>query len=63
MKKLLLVLMVFAMGSCVAPYNTRHQRSVMNHFDRPKRGDHGKRGDYHHPAVRSETRWILQWAR
>jgi hypothetical protein len=61
MKKLLLVFVIFAMGSCIAPYNTRHQHRVMTRFDKPKRGVHGKRGDHYHPAVRKETRNALKW--
>jgi hypothetical protein len=60
MKKLLLILIIFAMGSCTAPYNTRHQYKVMTRFDKPKRGVQSKRGDHYHPAVRKETRRALQ---
>ena len=60
MKKLLLVLMIFAMGSCIAPYNTRHQKRVMTHFEKPKRGMHGKRGDHYDHTVRKETRRALE---
>lgn len=52
--------MIFAMGSCIAPYNTRHQKRVMTHFEKPKRGMHGKRGDHYDHTVRKETRRALE---
>ena len=63
MKKLILLLLVVSMASCIAPYHTRHQSRTMRNFDKPKGfrdyPSAHRRGDYNHPAVRKETRRAL----
>ena len=64
MKKLILLLLVVSMASCIAPYHTRHQARTMRHIAKPKHyRDHNvsphHRGDYRHPAVRKQTRKAL----
>ena len=64
MKKLLGLIIVLSMASCIAPYHTRHQARTMRHISRPHHyRDHKvsprHRGDYNDKAVRKETRKAL----
>ena len=64
MKKLILLLLVASMASCIAPYHTRHQARTMRNISRPhhyrdRNVSPNHRGDYRHPAVRKQTRKAL----
>ena len=64
MKKLILLLLVTSMASCVAPYHTKHQARTMRNISRPhhyrdRNVSPHQRGDYRHPAVRKQTRKAL----
>jgi hypothetical protein len=64
MKKLILLLLVASMASCIAPWNTRHQAKTMRNISRPHHYRENppssrQRGDYHDKTVRKQTRKAL----
>lgn len=64
MKKLLGLIIVLSMVSCITPWNTKHQARTMRNISRPhhyreRPVSPRHRGDYNDKTVRKETRKSL----
>lgn len=64
MKKLILLIIVVSMASCIAPWHTKHQARTMRHISRPhhyrdRNVSPRHRGDYNDKSVRKQTRKAL----
>ena len=64
MKKLLGLIIVLLMASCIAPWHTKHQARTMRNISRPhhyreRPVSPRHRGDYNDKTVRKETRKSL----